>query len=67
MISHSRTQGFPVACIAYNLILIRVAQNRAQSEDHIPSFITGSAIERSDQPGWKKLINMAVPRHEAVV
>jgi len=59
--------GFPIACIAYNLILIRVAQNRVEPEDHIPSFIDGSAIEHSDQPGWKRVIHLVVPRREAVV
>jgi len=58
--------GFPMACIAYNLLLIRVAQKRAESEDHIPTFINVSAIERSNRQGWKRLVNLVAPRHEAV-
>jgi hypothetical protein len=41
----SCTQNFPVAGIAYNLILIRVAQNRAEPQG-VPSVIGDSTIER---------------------
>lgn len=43
--SHRRTQNFPVAGIAYNLILIRVAQNRAEHEVRASTFICDSIIE----------------------
>ncbi|KAF8327828.1 hypothetical protein F5887DRAFT_1288454 [Amanita rubescens] len=56
------TIGFPVSGIAYNLILIRVAQNRAEHEDNLPSFINGSTIERN-QPRWKKLTNLVTQVH----
>ncbi|KAF8342392.1 hypothetical protein F5887DRAFT_1076188 [Amanita rubescens] len=38
--------NFPTALIAYNLILIRVAQNRASQEPELPTFIGNSTIER---------------------
>jgi hypothetical protein len=45
--SHGHTQNFPVSGIAYNLILIRVAQNRANvNEDQTLSCIGNSTIER---------------------
>jgi len=61
------TIGFPVACITYNLILIRVAQNRVEPEDNMPSFINSSGIEHGDLPGWRRLIDLVIPRREAVV
>ncbi|KAF8330649.1 hypothetical protein F5887DRAFT_78146 [Amanita rubescens] len=40
--------NFPVAGIAYNLILIRVAENRAKPEpSELPTFIGESTIERA--------------------
>ena len=45
-ISHSCMQNFPTAGIAFNLILIRVAQNRASPEPELPTFIGDSTIER---------------------
>ncbi|KAF8342373.1 hypothetical protein F5887DRAFT_1076172 [Amanita rubescens] len=46
--------SFPVAGIAFNLILIRVAQNRANPEPEVPTFIGDSTIQRAIP---------AVPRH----
>ncbi|KAF8333004.1 hypothetical protein F5887DRAFT_1080459 [Amanita rubescens] len=39
--------NFPTAGIAFNLILIRVAQNRANQETELPTFIGDSTIERA--------------------
>jgi len=39
--------NFPTAGIAFNLILIRVAQNRASPEPELPTFIGDSTIERA--------------------
>jgi hypothetical protein len=46
-ISDLCTQSFPTAGIAYNLILIRVAKNRANPEPELPTFIGDSTIERA--------------------
>ena len=45
--SHPRTQNFPVAGIAYNLILMRVAQNRAKREENVSTFVGNFIIESS--------------------
>lgn len=46
-VSHLCAQSFPTSLIAYNLILIRVAQNRtALREPELPTFISKSKIER---------------------
>ena len=47
--SHPLTQNFPVAGIAYNLILIRVAQNRAKHEEHASTFVGNFMIESSQK------------------
>ncbi|KAF8347934.1 hypothetical protein F5887DRAFT_671807 [Amanita rubescens] len=39
--------SFPTSLIAYNLILIRVAQNRATPKPELPTFISESTIERA--------------------
>ncbi|KAF8338659.1 hypothetical protein F5887DRAFT_1077593 [Amanita rubescens] len=41
--------NFHTAGVAYNLIMIRVAQNRAQPEAELPTFIGNSTIERAMQ------------------
>jgi hypothetical protein len=46
-LSHPCTQSFPTSGIAFNLILIRVAQNRASSEPELPTLIGDSTIERA--------------------
>ena len=46
-LSHSCMQNFRTAGIAFNLILIRVAQNRACAEPELPTFIGDSTIERA--------------------
>ena len=46
-IPHPCTQNDRAAGIAFNLILIRVAQNRANPELDLPSFIGHSTIERA--------------------
>ncbi|KAF8325110.1 hypothetical protein F5887DRAFT_259817 [Amanita rubescens] len=48
--------NFPIAGIAFNLILIRVAQNRASPEPQLPTFIGDSTIERAIP---------AAPRHNS--
>ena len=51
IVSNSRTQNFPIAGIAYNLILMRVAQNRAKHEEHMPTFIGDLIIESNQRTG----------------
>jgi hypothetical protein len=41
------TQNGRAAGIAFNLMLIRVAQNRANPEPEVPTFIGDSTIERA--------------------
>ena len=56
-LSHPCTQNLRAAPIAFNLILIRVAQNRANPEAELPtSFIGDSTIERAIP---------ATPRHNS--
>jgi hypothetical protein len=43
--SHPRTQNFPVAGIAYNLILMRVVQHSAKPEEHTSTFIGNLTFE----------------------
>ncbi|KAF8330642.1 hypothetical protein F5887DRAFT_999715 [Amanita rubescens] len=42
--------NFPTSLIAYNLILIRVAQNRAKPKPELPAFIHNDAIELLFRP-----------------
>ena len=48
IVSNSRTQNFPVAGIAYNLILMRVAQNRAKHEVYA-STVGGNVMIESQK------------------
>ncbi|KAF8712011.1 hypothetical protein AX14_013161 [Amanita brunnescens Koide BX004] len=45
--SVSNAISFPTSGIAYNLILIRVAKNRVNSEHELPTIIGASTIERA--------------------
>ena len=46
-ISHPYIQNNRTAGIAFNLILIRVAQNRANPEPELSAFIGDSTIDRA--------------------
>ena len=45
ILAYPRKQTFPAAGIAFNLIWIRVAQNRANPESELPEFIGDSTTE----------------------
>lgn len=60
-VSHPCVQSFSAAGIAFNLILIRVAQNRVNPEAELPTFIGDSieyAIPAAPRHNSEKLASM---------